>query len=157
VSCRSIERFRNLFLYQYLLLYFLAHPLMPDIFEFLLNVLPHCHLGTVLKLVLHFHCCPQTVPSSHVVEIPYLTFLLVTYLLFCLSISCARQHLCLQQQTLCTERTFKIILMPCIFSVPDIHEIWLAVLQLVVVAVNFFLQCYNSIYFSQVQQIGHLF
>lgn len=102
-------------------------------FEFLLNVLPHCHLGTILKLVLHFHCCPQTVPSAHVVEIPYLTFLLVTYLLFCLSLSCARQHLCLQQQTLRTERTFKKILMPCIFSVSDIHEIRLTVLQSMVV------------------------
>jgi hypothetical protein len=90
-----------------LLLYFLARPLMPDIFEFLLNVLPHCHLGTIFKLVLHFHCCPQTVPSAHVTKIPYLMFLLVTYLLFCLSLSCAREHLCLQQQTLCTEHILK--------------------------------------------------
>jgi len=34
-------------------------------------------------------------------------FLLVTCLLFCLSLSYARQHLCLQQQTHCTEYTFK--------------------------------------------------
>jgi len=75
--CSSIDRFRNVFLFQYLLLYFLALPLMPDIFEFLLNMLPHCHLGTILKLVLHFHSCPQTVPSAHVTKIPYLIFLLV--------------------------------------------------------------------------------
>jgi len=119
--CSSIDRFRNLFLYQYLLLYFFVLPLVPDIFEFLFNMLPRCHLGTILKLVLHFHCCPQTVLSAHVAKIPYLMFLLVTYLQFCPSLSCARQHLCLQQQTLCTEHTFKEILMPCIFSVPDIY------------------------------------
>jgi len=144
--CRSIERFRNLFLYQYLLLYFLAYPLMPDIFEF--HVLPHCHLGTILKLGLHFHRS-QTVPSAHVVEIPYLTFLLVTYLLFCLSLSCARQHLCLQQQNTAQSTLLKKYLC-LIYSLcqANIKFGWLCYSRWLYRSSKFFLQYYDSIFFS---------